>query len=115
MHRSEIERFLFRGENPACALAHIDFRNHEVRIRLQPWADGPNDPIPTVQALFPSAEVESIEEEEEERESWPLDIIGFDCYRDGERWEFVLHCNTVEWCWRSGWPTAQTIEAKSQG
>ena len=37
---------------------------------------------------------------------WPLDVIGFDAIALHDSWEFVLHCDTLEWTWRSTWPAA---------
>jgi len=117
MALTEIESYLFSvpGENLVCSLAHFDFSNHQVMLRLQPWPDGRNAPKVTVLAVFPSAKVESIEEDHTERESWPLDIIGFDCYPQGDRWRFVLQCDSVEWCWLSGWPTKQITHPLLEG
>jgi hypothetical protein len=40
-----------------------------------------------------------------EEAALPWDIIGFDSTElAGGRWEFVVNCSVVEFCWRSAWP-----------
>jgi hypothetical protein len=40
-------------------------------------------------------------EDDEERDTWPPDIIAFNCYGEGDRWKFVLNCGNVERSWNS--------------
>jgi hypothetical protein len=62
-------------------------------------------------ATFANAVIESIEEDADEREPWPLDIIGIDCSEANNRWRFVLSCGTVEWSWSSDWPRIESVGA----
>ncbi len=86
-------------------LAHFLFVAGRVRLVLKTMPDDPATPPTEVQASFLNAVIESIEEDEDDRDSWPLDMVGFDCYPQGEKWRFVLVCVGVEWCWHSDWPT----------
>ena len=81
-------------------LTAFQFRNGQVSLRVS----SPIVDERTVKATFTAARIDSIEEDEDERASWPMDLIGFDCYAEGPLWMFVLHCDTAEWSWVSEWP-----------
>jgi hypothetical protein len=106
MPLSKIEELLFSASgNSAQLLTHFRFADGQISLLLEPVSDSQRAPGKVVQATFANAVVESIEEDESERDSWPLDIIGFDCSNEGERWRFVLNCGNVEWSWSSDWPS----------
>lgn len=105
MPLSKIEQLLFSATgNSAQLLTHFRFADGQINLLLVPVSDGQRAFGKGVRATFVNAVIESIEEDESERDSWPLDIIGFDCSNKGERWRFVLNCGNVEWSWSSEWP-----------
>lgn len=56
-------------------------------------------------ATFANVVMLDVWKDQTDREEWPLDVIGFDCYAEGKnRWKFVLNCDCVEWSWMSDWP-----------
>lgn len=69
-----------------------------------PVQDEPLSGAAEVTATFSDAVMLSIWEDPAEKSEWPLDIIGFDSYPTGNRWKFVLNCDTIEWVWESTWP-----------
>lgn len=106
MPLSKIEEFLFcAGGNSAQLLTNFRFANGRINLLLEPVSADQGAPGKVMQATFANAVIESIEEDESEREPWPLDIIGFDCFNQGQRWRFVLNCGGVEWSWSSEWPS----------
>jgi hypothetical protein len=105
MPLNEIEQLLFSGAgNSAQLLTRFHFADGRVELRFEPVSDDQNKRRRLVAATFKNAIMETVDEDEVERDSWPLDIIGFDCSPCGERWKFVLNCGSVEWCWNSEWP-----------
>jgi hypothetical protein len=106
MPLSKIEALLFSAAgNSAQLLTHFRFADDRLNLLLEPASDSQRAPGKLLQVTFANAVIESIEEDESERDSWPLDIIGFDCTQKGERWRFVLNCGNVEWSWSSEWPS----------
>jgi hypothetical protein len=106
MPPSKIEELLFSAAgNSAPLLTRFRFADGQLNLLLEPVSDSQQAPGKVVQATFINAVIESIEEDESEQDSWPLDIIGFDCSQKGERWRFVLNCWNVEWSWSSEWPS----------
>ena len=92
----------------ALSLTQFRFVGGLIFLRVRQFADNRQASAGVVQASFSDAVIESIEENDQERDTWPLDIIGFDCYAKGDRWRFVLHCGNVEWSWNSEWPSIVT-------
>ena len=106
MPMTKVEEYLAAAVGDATLLlAHFEFVNGQIRLRVWSPATVSQRLSETPQASFANAMIESIQEDEAERESWPLDIIGFDCYEAGEQWRFVLNCGTAEWTWLSEWPS----------
>ena len=106
MPMTKVEEYLASAVGDSTLLlAHFGFVDRQIRLRVWSPAKGDQTLAEMVQARFAHAVVESIEEDETERESWPLDIIGFDCYEADEQWRFVLNCGTAEWTWVSEWPS----------
>jgi len=106
---TEIEKYLSsEAGTSALFLTNFHFADSRISLRFEPNVDDPQISERVVRASFTSAVIESIDEDEVERDTWPLDIIGFDCYRQGDRWKFVLNCGGVEWCWNSEWPSLVT-------
>ena len=103
---TDVERFLFRGQNLAHWVMGFNFDGKQVRVALAPMTEG-DTPVLRFQAVFTEAAILSIEEDDAGRETWPLDVIGFDSYVVGERWKFVLNCGCIEWVWESEWPTPE--------
>jgi hypothetical protein len=92
----------------ALYLSYFRFVDSRIVLRVGPFSNSSQATASAVQVSFASAVIESIQEDDEERDPWPLDIIGFDCYREDDRWRFVLNCGNVEWCWNSEWPSIIT-------
>jgi hypothetical protein len=112
MPLSKIEELLFSAAgNSAHLLTNFRFADGHINLLLEPVSADQGAPGKVIQATFANAVIESIEEDESERESWPLDIIGFDCVNQGQRWRFVLNCWSVEWSWSSEWPSLRTMNA----
>jgi hypothetical protein len=112
MMLSKIEELLFSAAGKAAQLlTHFRFADGHIDLLLEPVSDDQQGPRKMMKATFANAVIESIEEDESERESWPLDIIGFDCSEAGKRWSFVLNCGTVEWCWTSDWPRVKPVSS----
>jgi hypothetical protein len=106
MPLTKIEEYLSSAAgSSALFLSQFRFVDGRVSLLLTPSAHNPQVSERVVQASFADAVIESIEEVDEERDTWPLDIIGFDCYGQGDRWKFVLNCGNVEWSWNSVWPS----------
>lgn len=100
---TEVEEFLFAKlqlDNAAPFLRNLSLAGGTVSIELVSFPDRAS----TVKAIFNNAVMESLWFDEDSTE-WPLDIIGFDSYPAGPQHRFVLNCSSVEWGWRSDWPT----------
>jgi hypothetical protein len=109
MPLTKIEEHLSSAAGSAALLlTHFRFVDGLICLRVRPSADNLQTPPRVVEASFADAVIESIEEDDDERDTWPLDIIGFDCYGEGDRWRFVLNCGNVEWGWKSKWPSVVT-------
>jgi len=65
--------------------------------------------VPTCRELttleFRGATITSMLFDEDDCVEWPLDIIGFDSYPEGEHWRFALNCSSIELRWNSAWPS----------
>lgn len=100
---TEVEEFLFTKlqlDNAAPFLRNLSLAGGIISIELVSFPDRTS----TVKATFNNALMESLWFDEDPTE-WPLDIIGFDSYPAGSQYRFVLNCSSVEWGWRSDWPT----------
>ena|SRR6185312_222786 len=100
---TEVEEFLFTKlqlNNAAPFLRNLSFADGTVSIELISFPDRTS----TVKATFNNAVMETLWFDDDPTE-WPLDIMGFDCYPLGAQYRFVLNCSSIEWGWRSDWPT----------
>jgi hypothetical protein len=100
---TEVEEFLFtklQMNNAAPFLRNLSFSDGTVSIEVVSFPDQTS----TVKATFNNAVMETLWFDDDPTE-WPLDIMGFDCYPLGGQHRFVLNCSSVEWGWRSDWPT----------
>ena len=112
MALSKIEELLFSaGGRTTQLLTYFRFADGHIDLRLKPVSDDQKTDRKMMGATFANAVIESIEEDADEREAWPLDIIGFDCSEANNRWRFVLNCGTVEWSWSSDWPRIESVGA----
>jgi hypothetical protein len=105
---SAVERFLY-GDLGVQGVCEFMLSPGVVRLRLAPW-EGPR--VATV-ATFHDARIKSVETyaDSPDELELPWDIIGFDCFDLGSgRWEFVLHCDAIDWCFESAWPIAERVD-----
>ncbi len=109
MALTKIEQYAYGG-GIARFLAAFDFDGECVTLKLSPVEDEGNAPVIL---QFASARMLDDWTEASDETHWPLDIIGFDCYQQSERWKFVLTCDTKEWIWESDWPTPQKLSGGS--
>ncbi len=109
MPLTEVECFLFHGQSLAHWVTGFGFNGKQVEVMLAPitYSDGP---VHSFKAIFPDAVILSVNEDDEGRDEWPLDIIGFDSSTVGGRFKFTLNCGCVEWAWESGWPAMRTAQ-----
>ncbi len=104
MPLTKIEEFLFQG-NRAHFIEAFEFANGTITMRLTPVERNSESTLEETTATFSNASRPDVWKDASERDEWPLDIIGFDCYPHGKRWKFVLNCDTTEWNWESDWPS----------
>lgn len=101
---SEIEREVFPG-NKARMLSGFAHDNGVITATFTAIEPKRRSAESDMVATFANAVMLEVWKDREEREEWPLDIIGFDCYGAGKnRWKFVLNCDCIEWSWTSQWP-----------
>lgn len=101
MELARIEEFLFSGHDAhfVTAFTHDDC---VITLKLTPVeARAVDETI----ATFANSSALDIWQDPSEAPEWPLDIVGCDCYSRGQRWRFVLNCDTIEWTWESDWPS----------
>jgi hypothetical protein len=104
---SLIEKHLY-GHYGTHALRSLTLAEGRVVVEVAPWTE-----LKTVtRAVFGAAELHSV---------WapytppteialPWDIIFFECTElGGGRWEFLVYCSDVEFCWRSAWPDTTSL------
>src|SRR5215469_3999505 len=101
MPLTQIEQYAFGG-NRAHFLTSFEVDGECIAIKLRPIEN--HDNLLETMLRFPSARMLNEWTDDSEESEWPLDIIGFDCYPQLERWKFVLNCDTKEWTWESNWP-----------
>jgi hypothetical protein len=104
MPLSKVEAFVFGG-NCGHFVTSFDFANGVVTVTLKPIESDRPDGAASVIAVFAQAENLEFWEDVDAAWEYPLDIIGFDSYPLGDRWKFVLNCQTVEWIWEADWPS----------
>ncbi len=85
-----------------------------IHLRVAPWVE----PASWVLATFVNVKLSSLtaypSEFINDDLDMPWDIIAFDCYEQPTgRWQFVLHCSSVEWCFESDWPEIERRSAES--
>ncbi len=103
---SLIEQQIY-GSYDVHALLSITLAERRVVVVLAPWSDLAAVTV----AVFNSADLRHVWAAHDTRLAefaLPWDIIGFDSADlGGGRWEFVINCINVEFCWRSAWPVAE--------
>jgi hypothetical protein len=107
---SSIEQALY-GNRGTHGLIEFSLLPGCIRLRVAPW----EEPAAWVQAEFANARFSSLDQYADQGEDLdlPWDIIGFDSYEQPSgRWQFVLHCQAVEWCFESDWPVIQRAPAE---
>lgn len=100
---TSIESLLFASHN-VHAVIHFAQDQHSIRVGVAPWDDLDN----SKEAVFGLAKITSLEVYADDVDdlNMPWDIIGLDCYElINGRWRFVIHCQEVEYCFESEWPT----------
>lgn len=100
---TKIEQLMFRGRNVTHAVVGWALTPDKLLLTVAPWEDL-GSPLC---AEFPEFKITSLElyPDEPDDLNLPWDIIGFDSYTlASERWKFVLHCDSVEYCFESKWP-----------
>ena len=98
-----IEDLLFVGRGVQTVVRFTQ-DHRSIRLRICAWGQMED----TTEAVFDHARVTSIEVYADDADglNMPWDIIGMDCYKlDPDRWRFVLHCGSIEYCFESCWPT----------
>ncbi len=100
---SAIEQYLY-GSRGTHALLSITLAKRRVVVVVAPWSH----PAEATEAVFEDAELRHVWADpgtKPEEAALPWDIIGFDSTElAGGRWEFLVNCSVVEFCWRSAWP-----------
>lgn len=103
---TEIEKLLFDGLDPTNASPPVGLgklRHQDETLTLLIVSLDSKKELAILK--FTSVAITSLWFDEQDTIEWPLDMIGFDSYADGERWRFVLNCSSIEVGWRSMWPT----------
>lgn len=108
MTLTKIEQYAYGG-NSAHFVAAFEFDGECITVRLCPVEN--EGSVPETILRFPSARMLNVWTDTSDETHWPLDIIGFDCDPQSERWKFVLNCDTKEWIWESNWPTLEKLSA----
>jgi len=109
---SLIEIHLY-GHYGTHALLSLTLAEGRVVVEVAPWTK-----LKTVtRAVFDAAELQSVwaaPDTPPTEIALPWDIIFFDCTDlGGGRWQFLVYCSVVEFCWRSAWPDTTLIEPAS--
>jgi hypothetical protein len=104
---NKIERFLFDDpaeENRFYLFAGFRHDGDAIALRIDAGSNQPGVRTRVMRAIFEEAQVTRIDGVDARHGVWPLEIVGFDSERKGERWSFVLHCEAGVWAWISKWP-----------
>jgi len=104
-HGVDSNRAVRIGGNRAHFVTAFDIDVECITVKLKPVENDAS--LQETIVRFPSARMLNDWTDANEETQWPLDIIGFDCYPQLERWKFVLNCGTKEWMWESNWPTLE--------
>lgn len=102
-----IESFLLAGRNqsdPAPFVSKLSFSQGAVTVNVV--SKPGRQELATLH--FANATMKSVWFDGDEAIEWPLDVIGFDSYREGESWRFVVYCSSLEFEWVSAWPSKTT-------
>ena len=76
MPLGKIEELLFSAAGNSAQLStNFRFADGHINLLLEPVSADQGAPGKVMQTTFANAVIENIEEDESERESWPLDII----------------------------------------
>lgn len=101
MVSSKIEHLLFRDKG-VHAVVEFALTPNKLLLTVAPWVDL-SDRLSVEFAEFKILYLEVYPDESEDL-NLPWDIIGFDCDEiDLVKWQFVLHCNSIEICFESKW------------
>jgi hypothetical protein len=102
---SLIEQHLY-GSHGTHALLSLTLAEGRVVVAVAPWSQLTAVTV----AAFEAAELVHVwaaPDTPPAEIALPWDIIGFDSTDlGGGRWEFLVNCSDVEFCWRSTWPVA---------
>lgn len=111
---SLIEQQLY-GSSGAHALLSLTLAERQVVVMLAPKADLAAVTVAefnsaTLRHLWAAHDTPHAEFE------LPWEIIGFDSTDlGGGRWEFLINCINVEFCWRSAWPVQTSRGVNPKG
>jgi len=101
---TKIEEFMFQGDNFTHAVVEFALTQHKLLLTVAPWGDLNS----TLSAEFSDYKITSLSvDPNPDEHNWnlPWDIIGFDSYElQSNRWEFVLHCDCIEYAFESNFP-----------
>ena len=100
---TKIEQVMFRECNVTHAVVGFALTQDKLLLTVAPW----NDLAFLLSAEFPAFKITSLDVYPDEPIdlNLPWDIIGFNSDAiDSERWEFVLHCDSIEYSFESKWP-----------
>ncbi|MGI2905988.1 hypothetical protein [Tolypothrix sp. VBCCA 56010] len=103
---TKIEEFMFQGRNFTHAVVEFALTQDKLLLTIAPWCDLNS----TFSAEFYDYKITSLSVDPNPDEhtdlNLPWDIIGFDSYElESNRWEFVLHCDDIEYVFESSFPT----------
>ena len=107
---TEIEKLLY-GNLGVHGVTDFAISPGVIRLSVVPWV---GLQVRTI-AIFREVRVLSIEAYAVDSGDLdpPWDVIGFDCDNlGGDRWRFVLHCDSIEWCFVSAWPVVEHQDAE---
>ena len=96
----------FYGQLGTQGVTNFTVTQGVICLRLVPW-EGPQ--VLTT-ATFNEAQLIAVDDYSDDIDdlNLPWDVIAFDCQElDGGRWQFVLHCSAIEWCFESAWPVVE--------
>jgi hypothetical protein len=91
-------------------VTHFTFTLNVICMHLAPW-EGPQ--VVTT-AAFNEAKLTSVRTDPDDVDdlALPWDVISFECHELGSgRWQFVLYCSSIEWCFESLWPIVDRAAA----
>lgn len=99
---TKIEQFMFRERNIAHAVIGFALTQNKLLLTVAPWGDL-GSPLSAEFSEFKITSLEVYPDEPTDL-NLPWDIIGFDSYAlDSKRWKFIIHCDSIEYCFESRW------------